>query len=122
MYSSKHYNTKNSVPPGPAIGAHTVKPIACSSVLYPRHYVVRQRRHCVIATVFCAPLCVRVRSPQVLRDECEDLTDDTAVLAVWFNTINLTFVTASGKISKRKCAETQASTEKHFFVQTENKK
>lgn len=35
---------------------------------------------------------------KVLRDECEDLTDDTAVLAVCFNITNLTFVTASGAI------------------------
>lgn len=33
---------------------------------------------------------------KILRDECEDLTDDTAVLAVCFNATNLTFVTASG--------------------------
>lgn len=36
---------------------------------------------------------------QVLRDECDDLTDETVVLAAFFNTTNLTFTTASGKPS-----------------------
>ncbi|CAM9110180.1 unnamed protein product, partial [Hapterophycus canaliculatus] len=36
-----------------------------------------------------------VDSFEILRDECEDLTDGTAVLAVCFNATNLTFVTAS---------------------------
>ncbi|CAM9382860.1 unnamed protein product [Ectocarpus sp. 8 AP-2014] len=36
-----------------------------------------------------------VDSFEVLRDDCEDLTDESPVLAVCFNTTNLTFVTAS---------------------------
>ncbi|CAN0265862.1 unnamed protein product, partial [Ectocarpus sp. 12 AP-2014] len=36
-----------------------------------------------------------VDSFEVLRDECENLTDESAILAVFFNTTNLTFVTAS---------------------------
>lgn len=36
------------------------------------------------------------KTPQVLRDDCEDLTDDLIVLAAWFNRTNLTFVTVSG--------------------------
>eukprot|EP00903_Cladosiphon_okamuranus_P013183 g12296.t1 len=36
-----------------------------------------------------------VDSFEVLRDECDDLTDNTAVLTVIFNATNLTFVTAS---------------------------
>ncbi|CAN0141652.1 unnamed protein product [Ectocarpus fasciculatus] len=36
-----------------------------------------------------------VDSFEVLRDECENLTDESAILAVCFNTTNLTFVTAS---------------------------
>lgn len=38
------------------------------------------------------------RTPQVHRDECEDFTDDSIVLAAWFNRTNLTFVTVSGAL------------------------
>ncbi|CAM9771885.1 unnamed protein product [Ectocarpus sp. 4 AP-2014] len=41
-----------------------------------------------------------VDSFEVLRDECENLTDESAILAVFFNTTNLTFVTASARSVK----------------------
>ncbi|CAM9585663.1 unnamed protein product, partial [Sphacelaria rigidula] len=64
---------------------------------------------------------------EVLRDECEDLTDDTAVLTVMFNTTNLTFVTASasavkvwdGATGELICADAQQSPEKIAGVKPE---
>ncbi|CAM9649007.1 unnamed protein product, partial [Ectocarpus sp. 13 AM-2016] len=59
-------------------------------------------REPVITCMTVSPLSKRVfvggrsvDSFEVLRDDCEDLTDESAVLAVCFNTTNLTFVTAS---------------------------
>ncbi|CAN0050569.1 unnamed protein product [Ectocarpus sp. 12 AP-2014] len=59
-------------------------------------------REPVITCMTVSPLSKRVfvggrsvDSFEVLRDDCQDLTDESAVLAVCFNTTNLTFVTAS---------------------------
>ncbi|CAM9409360.1 unnamed protein product [Scytosiphon promiscuus] len=59
-------------------------------------------REPIVRCMTVSPVCKRVLvggrtvdSFEILRDECEDLTDDTAVLAVCFNATNLTFVTAS---------------------------